>query len=253
MTPLPNIMVAPNGARRGKADHPALPITLPQIIETTKACALAGADGVHLHLRDQTGAHMLDAGAYHEALAEFDAALPDFYVQVTTEAAGRYTPAQQRQLLSDLTAPAISVAPREITADGNFPDAQRVLMRCTEQNTAIQFILYDTTDFDLLDQLALMPQQLQFLFVLGRYTSGQQSDPKALAPFLTRTPQADWAVCAFGLQEIACLQAAQAAGGKLRIGFENAIHRSDGSLARDNAERVHTLQTALSQRPNQTT
>ena len=39
MTGLPSLMVAPNGARRSKSDHPALPVTLPEIVATARACA----------------------------------------------------------------------------------------------------------------------------------------------------------------------------------------------------------------------
>jgi len=33
---LPRIMLAPNGARRGKRDHPALPITLAETVAAAK-------------------------------------------------------------------------------------------------------------------------------------------------------------------------------------------------------------------------
>lgn len=35
---LPKIMVAPNGARRGKSDHPAIPISPTELVETVVAC-----------------------------------------------------------------------------------------------------------------------------------------------------------------------------------------------------------------------
>jgi uncharacterized protein (DUF849 family) len=45
MTPLPKIMVAPNGARRTKADHPAVPMTIAEIVETARQCYAEGAGG----------------------------------------------------------------------------------------------------------------------------------------------------------------------------------------------------------------
>ena len=66
--PHPFVMVAPTGARRGKADHPALPVTLPEILNAAVACHAAGADGFHLHIRDDAGVHSLDAGRYRETL-----------------------------------------------------------------------------------------------------------------------------------------------------------------------------------------
>ena len=58
----PFLMVAPNGARRGKADHASLPLTLAETLATARACHAAGADALHLHVRDEAGAHSLDAG-----------------------------------------------------------------------------------------------------------------------------------------------------------------------------------------------
>ena len=60
---------------------------------------------------------------------------------------------------------------------------------------------------------------------------------------------ADWAVCAFGQGETASLRAAHAAGGKLRVGFENSLVNEDGSIARDNAERVRAVAGLLRGRP----
>ena len=42
-TSLPPLMVAPNGARLTDDDHPAVPVTIPQIVETARRCAAAGA------------------------------------------------------------------------------------------------------------------------------------------------------------------------------------------------------------------
>ncbi|MBC7132989.1 MAG: 3-keto-5-aminohexanoate cleavage protein [Roseovarius sp.] len=247
MTPLPRLMVAPNGARRGKADHPALPLTLPEIVETARACHAAGADGLHLHLRDAEGHHLLDAGAYREALEELRPAVPGMALQITTEAAGRYAPPHQRAVALGAGADMVSVALREMSAEPE--QAPGFYAACAEHGIAVQHILYDAGDFDLLARL--VPEalrdapDLQLIFVLGRYTAGQESDARDLAPFLARlharkTP-ADWATCAFGRAETACLLAAHEAGGKLRVGFENSLWHADGRLARDNAERVRAV------------
>ena len=61
---LPRLMVAPNGARRTKADHQAIPVMIPETVETAKSCAAAGAGAMHLHVRDTEQRHVLDAGMY---------------------------------------------------------------------------------------------------------------------------------------------------------------------------------------------
>ena len=62
------IIVAPNGARRTRDDHPALPVTIEQTVETAVACRQAGAGAIHLHVRDEKGRHSLDPGLYTEAV-----------------------------------------------------------------------------------------------------------------------------------------------------------------------------------------
>ena len=57
---LPKLMVAPNGARPTKKDHPAVPVTISETVETAKACYRAGAEGIHFHMRDEEGQHILD-------------------------------------------------------------------------------------------------------------------------------------------------------------------------------------------------
>ncbi|WP_297769170.1 3-keto-5-aminohexanoate cleavage protein [uncultured Roseovarius sp.] len=252
MTALPALMVAPNGARRTKADHPALPMTLPEIVATARACAAEGADGLHLHLRDAQGRHVLDAGLYAEALAELRSAVPGMALQVTTEAVGLYASEHQRHVALHSGAGLVSIAPREIVTD----TAQNIVMRfyqdCAERGIAVQHILYEAGDLELLRNVLpptlFTAPDLQLIFVLGRYTAGQQSDPTDLEAFLkalTRENIApDWALCAFGVAETACLCRAHHLGGKMRVGFENSLWHADGRVARDNADRVRALRFA---------
>lgn len=252
MQALPRLMVAPNGASRTRADHPALPMTLPEIVATARACADEGADGLHLHLRDKAGRHLLDAGAYREALAELAHALPGIAVQITTEAAGIYTPAAQRSVALETGAPLVSVALREMLRD-DAETALRFYRDCAARGIAVQHILYDAADAarlaGLLPRDMLHDPALQLIFVLGRYTDGQASAPAMLQPFLDWMRGAriapDWMICAFGTGETDCLLAAAQAGGKLRVGFENALWHPDGTIATDNAARVRQVVQAL--------
>ncbi|WP_212524749.1 3-keto-5-aminohexanoate cleavage protein [Actibacterium sp. MT2.3-13A] len=253
MRALPPLMVAPNGANRTKADHPALPVTLDEIVATARACRDAGADGLHLHLRDAEQRHLLDAGRYREALAELRRAVPGMALQVTTEANGIYAAPHQRQVALEAGADMVSAALREILRDTPTEEAAAFYRTCAGRGIAMQHILYDAVEIDLLHRT--LPEDLfadpglQLLFVLGRYTPGQTSTPDTLAPFLDGLKRhgiaPDWAVCAFGQGETACLRAAHEAGGKLRVGFENSLVNEDGQIARDNAERVMRLRAAL--------
>ncbi|ADZ69024.1 3-keto-5-aminohexanoate cleavage protein [Polymorphum gilvum] len=255
MIPLPTVMVAPNGARRTKADHPALPVTIPEIVATAAACHAEGAGAIHAHVRDAAGRHVLDAGLYLELMSELGRTVPQMLVQITTEAVDIYTPEQQRALVRAVRPAAVSVALREMVPDvEEEPAAGTFYAETREAGIAVQHILYDVADlrrFLALAAAGVVPGPThQVLFVLGRYAVDQQSAPADLDPFLavldtaratSALPALDWAVCAFGRHETECLVSAVARGGKARIGFENSLWNADGSLARDNAERVREL------------
>ena len=248
---LPSFMIAPTGARRTKADHPALPMTINEIVSETSACVQAGANGLHLHVRDTQGVHSLDAILYREALQALEKACPGLPVQITTEAMGRYTPQDQRDLVWALRPGWVSVSLREMLSQGENKDVKNFYHACADAGITVQHILYSDVDYKmLLDLLGEENfQTLSLLFVLGRYNDNQNSYPSDLEPFLACTHHyglsPDWAVCAFGPGETDCLQAAHHKGGKIRIGFENSLWHADGTLATSNAERVRTLMALL--------
>lgn len=246
MMPLPKIMIAPNGARLKKADHPALPETIGEIVATALACHQAGADGIHAHVRDREANHTLDEGLYRELLAELAHTVPGMQHQITTEAVGRYTPAEQMRLVRSVRPRSVSVSLAELTSEGWSREVEAFYRWCDESAVAVQHILYSPDDLNhlitLCSEKKIPDRPLQMLFVLGRYGQGIQSKPDSIPQFVDLLPRldtkADWAVCAFGQSETACLREAERLGGKVRIGFENNTFNEDGGIARDNAERV---------------
>jgi 3-keto-5-aminohexanoate cleavage enzyme len=242
------IMAAVNGARRTKADHPALPITVPEIAADVAACAQAGAAMAHVHVRDDEGRHVLDAALYEQAMARIAGEAPDVLVQATTEAAGRYQPDAQIALIRALRPAAVSIALSEILPDlADQPARTRFRALCQwmqAQSVSPQFILYRPEEVETLLRLHAdgdIPFIEPFLlFVLGRYRDGQVATPDDLPPFLDALGNAKttWMICAFGPHEHACALGAIEAGGHVRIGFENNIHMPDGSVAASNADLI---------------
>ena len=62
------ITVAPTGAETAKADVPALPVTLDELVATAKACEAAGAGLVHVHIRGADTRPTLDLGRLRETV-----------------------------------------------------------------------------------------------------------------------------------------------------------------------------------------
>jgi uncharacterized protein (DUF849 family) len=239
------LAVAPNGARKTKADHPALPMTPDEIAHCAAACAEAGAAMIHLHVRDAKGAHTLDADAYRAAIAAIRGALGDkIVIQATSEAVGIYKPAQQMAMVRDLRPEAVSLGVREIVPDAaHEAEAAQFFDWMRKERILPQFILYSADDLARFDDLVargVVPAGRHFvLFVLGRYSAGQKSVPGDVVPFLTANRESrPWAICAFGAREAACTTAAAALGGHLRVGFENNMLLPDGKVAPDNAALI---------------
>lgn len=239
------LMVAPNGARRTQADHPALPMVPEEIARCARDCLDAGAAVLHLHVRDDDGAHSLDVHRYRAAIQAVRQAVgQDQVIQVTTEAVGRYQPAQQMALVRELRPEAVSLAVRELVPDAaHEAEAGAFFAWLMDQPTAPQYILYSVEDIQRLAALCqrgVIPDpDPDVLLVLGRYTTGQRSKPADLLPMLAALPDHwQWTVCAFGPLENACALTAAALGGHVRVGFENNLHLASGEIAPDNAALV---------------
>ena len=238
------LMVAPNGARRTKADHPALPLSPAELAREVGACREAGATLLHLHVRDGQGRHSLGPELYGAAIAAVRREVGDgMVVQVTTEAVGVYAPEQQMATVRALRPEAVSLALRELIPDPAEPGPAADFLRwLRRERIAPHFILYtpeEVAAFQDLRRRGVIPQACPFLlFVLGRYVDPVEVRPRDLLPFLAVHGDGDaapWSVCAFGPAEAACALAAAALGGHVRVGFENNLHLSDGRLAPNNA------------------
>lgn len=237
-----SLMVAPNGARRGRGDHPQLPVTAAQTAQTAAACFAAGAQVLHLHVRDDEGHHSLDAGRYRDAIDAVRESAPDMGIQITTESAGIFDVPAQLACLEALRPAAASVSVREMARDASL--AARAYALCAEAGTQVQHILYGPECIAQLRawyQDGTVPDDMRdAIYVLGKYNPPVLAQPAGLVPFRDATADLNlsWTVCAFGRHEHACLLAAVAAGGDARIGFENNIETPEGRLLADNAASV---------------
>ncbi|KMW60661.1 putative exported protein [Candidatus Rhodobacter oscarellae] len=245
MSPL--IMVAPTGARRTKADHPGIPLTIAETVETAIACQAAGAQAFHLHVRNADGSHSIDPGLYREAIAELGSAAPDLRVQVTTESGGVFGVEAQLATLSQLRPAWCTLALREAARDRDI--ARRMYRFVADQGVELQHIIFDAGDAALLAEWqreGVLGGAESVILVLGRYTADMNSNPDDLEPLLAALPPVGrWMLCAFGPQEHACLTKAARLGGDVRVGFENSFLQPDGAPWPDMAASITALRNAI--------
>lgn len=186
------ICVAPNGARKTHADHPAVPVTPQEVAEGAVRWREAGAAMLHLHVRDRNAGHVLDADLYIESTKAVRAAVgDDMVIQITTEAVGKYSAPEQMAVVRAVKPEACSLAVRELIPDAaHEKDAATFLEELVGWGCAPQYILYSPEDVDRLRDLrrrGIIPgTRMNVLFVLGRYSRDQESDPRDLLPFVER-------------------------------------------------------------------
>ena len=253
MSPPVAITVAPNGARRGKGDHAAIPLTLAEIVAEARACRAAGASILHLHVREADGRHSLDAGRYRETMAAVREAC-DIVLQPTTERVGIFAPADMMRVQRALAPEMITFNLQELLEPDGPEQVAAVrdfLAETAAAGTVPQYIVYSPEQLAVLRRWwedGWLPQAEPYvLVVLGRY-AGSVSRPADILSYLPFLPERwRWGVCAFGREELACVVQAALAGGHCRVGFENNLTAADGTPLAGNAEQVGRLAGILGQ------
>ena len=241
------IMVAPNGARKTRRDHAALPVSIADTVAEAAQCHAAGASALHAHVRGENDEHVLDAGLYRELLAEMSQQVPEMLIQITSEAVGIYTPAQQVACIQAVVPRMVSMCLREISSNFEQPEYARQFFEWCDENTVhVQHIVFSVEEFqhflNYREQGVVPAGHRCVLFVLGRYNVNFQSEPADLDPFLQYDLAGlDWFTCAFGSREQQCVMAAINAGGHARIGFENNLYLPNGEIAANTAALVSSL------------
>jgi uncharacterized protein (DUF849 family) len=216
-----------------------------ELAHEAAACRAAGAVMIHLHIRDKAGKHLLDAEAYRATTAAIRReAGDDIIVQITTESVGIYLPGYQMAMVRDARPEACSVAIRELVPNAAAErEAASFFAWMAAEHVTPQYILYAADEVRRLAELrarGVIPAAAPFvLYVLGRYSTNQTSDPLDVAPFIAAAERDwHWAVCAFGAKEGTVALTAAVLGGHSRVGFENNLLLGDGRVAPGNAALV---------------
>ena len=247
------LAVAPNGARKSKADHPRIPLSAKELAVTAIDCLAAGAAMIHLHVRNADGSHSLSAEHYAEAIIEIEKSTNDgILIQVTSEAVGIYTADEQFEMIHKLQPSAVSIGLREIknlneSIINNHFEAMR------DAKTHPQLILYNEADLSLckdwLERKVIPGSAYPLLLVIGKKMTEPSFDNGYLRPdFIDALPASSWMICAFGENEFETAKLAASLGGHIRIGFENNSVLADGSIASDNAELIAQTASYLNER-----
>lgn len=243
------IICAPNGARKVKADHPALPLTAAELAECATSVRDAGASMIHVHARDAEGRHTLAIDETRRVVNAVNEAVgSSLIVQVTTEAIGIYTPDQQMAMVRAVKPEAVSLALRELCPnEASVPAFVDFCAWLEAEQIFPQIILYDDEDVQRFEKLLTMEtfcNQVPFALLVLQDNSASRrvgGDSFGCLTSSSTPTKTSWAICGFGVREHEAVDFAIRRGGHVRVGFENNLRLRSGETAASNADLVREV------------
>ena len=246
MTSATLITVAPTGAESAKADVPALPVTVEEVVAAARDCQSVGAAVIHLHVRDTETRPTLDLGRVREVVAAVRENT-DLVVQLSS--GGAVTdPFDARLAVLDAQPDAASLTLGTVNFGRDvFSNPWGLIV---ELHTQMQQrgIVPEYEAFDL-GQLATLSRLLDrhgapygghvhVDLVMG-VPGGMPGTLAALAACVAQRPDgATFAATGVGRTSIPVMLAALSAGGHLRVGMEDTLTYAPGEPVRDNVQLV---------------
>ncbi|MFD0691498.1 BKACE family enzyme [Actinomadura fibrosa] len=253
------ITVAPTGAESAKADVPALPVTLDELVRTAKECEAAGAAVVHVHIRDDGARPTLDPSRLRDTVAALREGT-GLIVQLST--GGAVTdPYEDRLRVLDAAPDMCSLTCGTVNFGDDvfmnpWPFMVELYRRTQELEIVPEFELFDLGHVAalhrLLDKHGLpYGGHVHCDLVMG-VPGGMPGDARSLVAAVDALPDgATWSATGVGRTTLPVMFAALSAGGHLRVGMEDTVTYAKGRPVASNAELVQRAAAAatLAQRP----
>ena len=257
------ITVAPTGAETAKADVPALPVTLDELVSTAAECEDAGAGLVHVHIRDDQARPTLDLGRLSDTVSALRERT-SLVVQLST--GGAVTDSLDDRLrVLDAEPDSCSLTCGTVNFGDDvflnpWPFMAELYQRTQAQQVVPEFELFDLGQVTALHRLldtygAPYGGQVHCDLVMG-VPGGMPGTAPALVAAVQALPAgASWSATGIGRTTLPVALAALASGGHLRVGMEDTLTLAKGQPVTHNRELVaRAAQLAtLAQRPPMTT
>jgi uncharacterized protein (DUF849 family) len=256
------ITVAPTGAESSKADVPALPVTLDELVATAKECEAVGASVIHVHIRDSDARPTLDLGRLRDTV---DALRAETGLIVQLSSGGAVTDPESDRLrvldaapdMASCTMGTVNFGDDVFLNRWEFIVALHEKMR--ERAIVPEYEIFDlghlTSLQRLLDRHGLPAGgHVHVDFVLG-VPGGAAGTAETLVAFkhaLRDLPAGTtFSATGIGRSTLPVLLASLSAGGHLRVGMEDTVTYAKGQPVESNAQLVARAAAfaRLAQRP----
>lgn len=246
MTATTMITVAPTGAETTKADAPALPVTMEELVRTARSCADVGASVVHVHVRDGDARPTLDLARLTDTVTALREST-DLVVQLST--GGAVTdPETDRLRVLDAGPDSASCTMGTVNFGSDvflnrWDFIVELHTRMRDREIVPEYEIFDLGQLSTLQRLldrhgAPFGDHVHCDLVMG-VPGGMPGTVQALVAAVQALPSgATFSATGVGRTTLPVLLAALSAGGHLRVGMEDTLTYGPGEPVRDNAQLV---------------
>jgi uncharacterized protein (DUF849 family) len=260
------ITVAPTGAESAKADVPALPVTLDELVATAKECEAVGASVIHVHIRDEKAQPTLDQGRLRDTVAALRAQT-SLIVQLSS-GGSVHDPEADRLAVLDAAPDMASCTMGTVNfGEDVFLNRWEFVVelhtRMQERGIVPEYEIFDLGHLwalqRLLDKYGLPAGGHVHLDLVMGVPGGMPGTTAALVACtsaLADLPEGTtWSATGIGRTSIPVMLASLSAGGHLRVGMEDTVTYAKGQPVESNAQLVARAAgfARLAQRPPLTT
>lgn len=260
------ITVAPTGAESAKAEVPALPVTLDELLVTAKECEALGASVIHVHIRDDQARPTLDQGRLRETVAALRDAT-DLIVQLSSGGAVTDPEADRLAVLDAAPDMASCTMGTVNFGDDVFLNRWEFIVdlhtRMQERGILPEYEIFDlghlSALYRLLDRYGLPHGghvHVDFVMGVPGGMPGTTATLVAAQQMLRDLPAGTtFSATGVGRSTIPVMLAALSTGGHLRVGMEDTVTYAKGRPVESNMQLVAraTGFAQLAQRPPLTT
>ncbi|MGK5682674.1 3-keto-5-aminohexanoate cleavage protein [Actinoplanes sp. URMC 104] len=242
------LQVTPTGPW-GKDVHPRMPVTPDELLDELGECFAAGATGVHLHVRDDSGAETLDPVVVNETCRRVRE-LAGAAIEIGLTTGAWIVPGLADRVAMIREWEGVDVATVNLSEDG-FEQVMRAML---ERGIGIDVGLWAPEEMPRLLASGLLPHARRVSIELdpgepyhlpgppeavAQRVNGLLDDAGSTCPRLTHG-SAGWTW--------PLVRDAFRRGHDTRVGFEDSVLLPDGSIAASNADLVRAA-VALRSRP----